>query len=85
MCATFKGDVLKVKVPKTFALEITKIHDALNQNKGVFVTFTGLTLRAYAMSTDNPQNGVISGVVGNASDFKFRIEEDDDVDINIEL
>ncbi len=79
-CAAYRGDVLKVKVPKELAEKVTKLNDALGDDITVSVTFTGLKLKAYAMK-GNGDNAIISGVSARADDFEFTVQNVDDFDV----
>lgn len=78
-CAAYKGDVLKVKVPKELAQKVTSLNDALSDDVTVTVTFKNLKLKAYAMKGSD--DSIISGVSAKADDFEFVVnkEEDDDI------
>jgi hypothetical protein len=82
-CLARKGDILKVKVGKQLASKVTEITDALNHDKTVMVTFTGLNITAYAMASNNPQYPINSGVTAKAEDFTFNINTEDDIDIEL--
>lgn len=83
-CAARRNDTLKVKVPKENNSEvITRITDALNDgNAEVFVSFSNLKLKAYAMLVED--NRVLSGVSAKADSFQIvaiqEVDEDDDID-----
>lgn len=76
-CIAYRGDILKVKVPKELAEKVTKLTDALSDDVTVNVTFTGLKLKAYAMK-GNGESGVISGVSAHADDFEFVVQNIED-------
>lgn len=80
-CIAYRGDILKVKVPKELAEKVTKLTDALSDDVTVSATFTGLKLKAYAMK-GNGESGVISGVSAHADDFEFVVQKiEDEFDI----
>lgn len=76
-CLAYRGDILKVKVPKELAEKVTRLTDALSDDVTVNVTFTGLKLKAYAMK-GNGESGVISGVSAHADDFEFVVQNIED-------
>lgn len=78
-CTAYKGDILKVKVPKELADKVTKLSQALSDDVTVLVTFTGLKLKAYAMKASD--GSIISGVSGRADDFEYIVQDSDDMDI----
>lgn len=78
-CTAYKGDILKVKVPKELADKVTKLSQALSDDVTVLVTFTGLKLKAYAMKASD--GSIISGVSGRAEDFEYTVQDSDDMDI----
>lgn len=78
-CTAYKGDILKVKVPKELAGKVTKLSQALSDDVTVLVTFTGLKLKAYAMKASD--GSIISGVSGRADDFEYIVQDSDDMDI----
>jgi len=78
-CTAYKGDILKVKVPKELAGKVTKLSQALSDDVTVLVTFTGLKLKAYAMKASD--GSIISGVSGRADDFEYTVQDSDDMDI----
>lgn len=78
-CTAYKGDILKVKVPKELADKVTKLSQALSDDVTVLVTFTGLKLKAYAMKASD--GSIISGVSGRADDFEYTVQDSDDMDI----
>lgn len=83
-CVARRNDTLKVKVPKENNSEvITQITDALNDgNAEVFVSFSNLKLKAYAMLVED--NRVLSGISAKADSFQIvsiqEVDEDDDID-----
>lgn len=72
-CLAYRGDILKVKVPKELAGKVTQLNDALGDDVTVNVTFTGLKLKAYAMK-GNGDYAVNSGVSAKADDFTFNVQ-----------
>ena len=53
------------------AEKITKMHDALNADNDIIVTFENLKLTAYAMITS--EGKLISGISGKAENFSYQI------------
>lgn len=82
-CVAYKGDILKVKVPKNLADKVTKLNDALHDDVTVLVTFTGLKLKAYAMKATD--GSIISGVSATATNFDFEVQDSDDLNLNIDF
>lgn len=79
-CSAYKGDTIKVKVPKTLATKVTELTDSLSNDVTVMITFTGLKLTAYAMIGNDGK--LYSGVSAKADDFTFvTISTDFDVEI----
>ncbi len=72
-CLAYRGDILKVKVPKELAGKVTQLNEALGDDVTVNVTFTGLKLKAYAMK-GNGDYAVNSGVSAKADDFTFTVQ-----------
>lgn len=72
-CLAYRGDILKVKIPKELASKVTQLNDALGDDVTVNVTFTGLKLKAYAMK-GNGDYAVNSGVSAKADDFTFAVQ-----------
>lgn len=77
-CGVRKRDTIKVKVGKEHALKVTEITTRLSRDDDVYVTFTGLTLRAYAMLSGG---SVLSGVSANADDFEIVLPDDVILDV----
>lgn len=79
-CSAYKGDILKVKVPKTLANKVTELSDSLSNDVTVMITFTGLKITPYAMiGTDGK---LYSGVSAKADDFTFTTTS---VDFDVEI
>ena len=78
-CLAYKGDILKVKVPKVLSDKVTALSDTLSDDVVVTVTFTNLKLKAYAMKGND--GSVISGVSAKADDFEFTVNEDEMTDV----
>lgn len=76
-CLVRRGDILKVRVSKELASKVTKLTDALNQNSRVFVTFSGLAIKAYAMRGTG-EYAINSGVSARADDFEYVVQDGDD-------
>ncbi len=72
-CSAYRGDILKVKVPKELAGKVTQLSEALGDDVTVNVTFTGLKLKAYAMKGSGDY-AVNSGVSAKADDFTFAVQ-----------
>lgn len=70
-CLAYKGDILKVKVPKALSDKVTALSDALSDDVIVSVIFQNLKLKAYAMK--GKDGSVISGVSAKADDFDYTI------------
>lgn len=82
-CLAYRGDILKIKVPKELAGKVAKLNDALGDDVTVNVTFVGLKLKAYAMK-GNGEYAVNSGVSAKADDFEFVVQKvEDDFDVEI--
>jgi len=82
-CVARRNDTLKVKVPKeNNSALITKIDDALQNGSEVYVSFSNLKLKAYAMLVED--NRVLSGISAKADSFQIvaiqEVDEDDDID-----
>lgn len=77
-CGVRKRDTLKVKVGKEHALKVTEITTRLQRDDDVYVTFSGLTMRAYAMLSGG---SVLSGVSANAEDFELVMPDDVILDV----
>lgn len=82
-CVARRNDTLKVKVPKeNNSAVITQITDALENGSEVYVSFSNLKLKAYAMTVED--NRVLSGVSAKADSFQIvaiqEVDEDDDID-----
>lgn len=83
-CVARRNDTLKVKVPKeNNSALISQITDALLDGSGeVFVSFSNLKLKAYAMLVED--NRVLSGISAKADSFQIvaiqEVDEDDDID-----
>lgn len=77
-CLAFKGDILKVKVPKELSTKVTSLTDAISDDVIVTVTFQNLKLKAYALK--NNDGSIISGVSAKADDFEFKVHQEDDLD-----
>lgn len=78
-CLAYRGDTLKVKVPKELADKVTKLADALGDDVRVNAVFRGLKLRAYALKGEG--GSIISGVSATAEDFDFFVEDADDLPV----
>lgn len=72
-CLAYRGDILKVKVPKELAEKVTKLSDALSDDATVLVTFSGLKLKAYAMKGTG-EYAINSGVSAKADDFEYTVQ-----------
>ncbi len=70
-CVAHRNDVLKVKVPSTLAEKVTKLHDDLNADNDIVITFDKLKLTAFSMITKDGK--MISGVSGKAENFSYQI------------
>lgn len=73
-CLAYKGDILKVKVPKALSDKVTALSDALSDDVIVSVTFTNLKLKAYALKGSD--GSVISGVSAKADDFEYTARDE---------
>jgi len=82
-CVAYKGDILKVKVPKELSNKVTQLDDVLRNDATVNVTFAGLKLKAYAMKASD--GSVISGVSATATDFDFEVQNSDEIDLNFDI
>ena len=82
-CASFHGDTLKVKIPLEPCEEFEKLEKIIRDGKTAVISFSGLTIKPYAMTT--AAGTFLSGVSAKADGFQIlEILDDEMEDFSIE-